>query len=296
MLTLDEAFKKFKTRLELTEREQEDVSRRHNRVREVVAGGLSVENDFLSGSYARWTKTRPLKDVDVFCVLDEEERPYRQQPPSAILDRVKEILVPAYGKDRVTVDRMAVTVDFGVTTDENGETDDKVMSIDVVPAFTKGDHYEIPDALLSKWIETNPQVHYDKAVAAHESYQGEWKPLVRMIKKWNEQHGKPVTPSFLLEVMALQLLQPPFSGGYPYELKGFFATAAERIYETWPDPAGLGPAVSSGMTTAQNDAACRALHNAEETATRAQRLARQGKSEEALRAWRDLFGPQFPLS
>ncbi len=296
MLSLSEAFAKFKSRQELTDREQADVSRRHTEVREAVGDGLHVERDFLSGSYARWTKTRPLKDVDVFCVLHEDENSYRQRHPSAILKRIEEILVPRYGKDYVTIDRMAVTVDFGIPVNEDDETDDRVMSIDVVPAFPKNDHYEIPDASVGGWIETNPEIHAELAVEAHEAYQREWKPLVRMIKKWNRHHGRPVTPSFLLEVMALELLVPPFSGGYPYELKGFFASAADRIRDAWPDPAGLGPALGSGMTAAQQEAARRALLDAEATATRAILLARQGKNGEALRAWRTLFGPQFPLS
>jgi hypothetical protein len=108
--------------------------------------------------------------------------------------------------------------------------------------------------------------------------------------------GKPGDPSFLLEVMALELLVPPFSGGYPYELKGFFASAAERIGDRWADPAGLGPDVSSAMTGPKVEAACRALRDAEATATRAILLKRRGNQGEALRTWRSLFGPQFPLS
>ncbi len=296
MLTTEEAFAEFRGRQELTAREQTDVSERQKRIRKVVEAGLGVEKDFLSGSYARWTKTRPLQDVDVLCVLHADEQPYRRRHPSIILERLHEILVPTYGKDRVMIDRMAVTVDFGVAVSDEDETDGKVMSIDVVPAFTKGDHYEIPDALLGRWIETNPNVHADMAVAAHEAYQDEWKPLVRMIKKWNRTSGKPVNPSFLLEVMALDLLVPPFSGGYPYELKGFFASAAERTGDRWPDPAGLGPDVSSAMTAPKVEAACRALRDAEASATRAILLERRGNQGEALRTWRSLFGPQFPLS
>lgn len=296
MLTIDEAFAKFRCRQELREGEQKDVSRRHREVRDLVASGIGIERDFLSGSYARWTKTRPLKDVDVFCVLHDDERGFRQKHPRRVLERIEEILVPTYGKDHVQVDRMAVTVDFGVAVNEDDETDDMVMSIDVVPAFPKGDHYEIPDAQFGTWIETNPEAHAKLAVEKHEAYGGEWKPLVRMIKKWNRHNGRPVVPSFLLEVMALALMVPPFSGGYPYELKSFFASAAERTYETWPDPAGLGPAVSSGMTGQQKDSARKALVDAESAATRAIRLARQGKNEDALRAWRTLFGPHFPLS
>lgn len=296
MLTIDDAFAKFNSRQELNDREQADVSRRHNEVRGHVSGGLRIERDFLTGSYARWTKTKPLKDVDVFCVLHEDERTYRQRHPRAVLERVEEILAPIYGKDNVNVDRLAVTISFGVAVNEDDETDDKVMSIDVVPAFTKGNHYEIPDEKRGSWIETNPDVHYDLAVDAHDAYSRQWKPIVRMAKKWNRQHERPIRPSFLIEVMALQILAPPFAGGFPYELKAFFATAADRIQETWPDPAGLGPAVSDGMSSNEKDAARGALRGAEAAATRAILLARQGKNDEALRAWRDLFGPQFPLS
>jgi predicted nucleotidyltransferase len=296
MLSLDDAFAKFKSRQELTAREQADVSRRHLEVRQLVSGGLRVERDFLTGSYKRWTKTRPLSDVDVFCVLHKDEHGYRERHPSAILDRIETILSPVYGSAHVTADRMAVTVDFGVSVNEEEESDDKVLSIDVVPAFSLGDHYEIPDALLGRWIETNPEIHAQLAVDAQDAYDREWKPLVRMIKKWNREHGRPVKPSFLLEVMALALLVPPFSGGYPYELKSFFASAADRIHENWPDPAGLGPAVSSGMTTAEKGGAQQALLSAENTVTLAIRLALQGKNGEALRTWRGLFGPQFPLS
>src|SRR3712207_6153381 len=119
MLTLDEAFAKFKSRQELTDREQKDVSLRHREVRDVVATGLGIERDFLTGSYDRWTKTRPLRDVDVFCVLDEGERGYRHRPPRAILDQVEAILAPEYGDNRVAVDRMAVTVDFGIRVNED---------------------------------------------------------------------------------------------------------------------------------------------------------------------------------
>lgn len=296
MLTIDEAFAKFKSRQELTTREQEDVSRRHKQVRDVVADTVRVDRDFLSGSYARWTKTRPLEDVDVFCVLHDDERAYRDRHPSAVLTKIEEGLVPVYGRNRVQVDRMAVTVDFGVAVSEDDETDDKVMSIDVVPGFPKQDHFEIPDALFDGWIETNPETHARLAVEAHEAYGREWKPLVRMIKKWNRQNGRPVTPSFLLEVMALSLLVPPFSGGYPYELKGFFASAADRIHDVWPDPGGLGPPVSNAMTAAEKGAAQRALLSAEASVSQAILLARQGKNGEALRTWRGLFGPQFPLS
>lgn len=92
-----------------------------------------------------------------------------------------------------------------------------------------------------------------------------------MVKYWNNHHGKPIKPSFLLEVMALECLAPPFGGRFDYEFQSMFATLADRIHDTWDDPAGLGPPVSDMMDASE-------------------------KNGDALKAWRNLFGPRFPPS
>jgi len=117
-----------------------------------------------------------------------------------------------------------------------------------------------------------------------------------MAKKWNAHKGKPIKPSFLIEVMALELLVPPFGGNFRYELKGLFAAMADRIDDTWPEPAGLGPPVSDMMDRVARDAARIALRGAEAAAAAAIQLEQRGKNGEALKAWRELFGPLFPLS
>ena len=298
MITVAEAFKKFRSRLELTDREQEDASRRQNEIRDFLKSKFDIERDFLTGSYKRWTKTKPLKDVDIFCVLGEKERHRRNKPPADLLKAFEDALAEKYGRDKVSRQRRSVTVEFGVGADADENTGGKVMSFDVVPAFTKNKNYEIPDTAMSAgWTETNPEVHYDLAVRAQEKYSGEWKGIVRMTKKWNANQGKPVTPSFLIEVMALELLYPPFGGDYRLEIKSFLASLADRLDETWADPAKLGPPVSDGMNQVQRDAAKVKLRAGSDAAARAIQLEKQGKNGEALRVWRsDVFGPMFPLS
>lgn len=300
MISLDDAFRKFKSRLELNEREQKNASQRHTEVREYLETKFAVERSFLTGSYARHTKTKPLKDIDIFFVLKDSERHYRAKAPSVVLDDFHDALVKKYGKDAVRKQGRSINIDFGVVVDAEDNTDYRVVSIDTVPAFADGDNYEIPDADSGQWIKTNPDIHAEKAVTAHKNFSNEWKGLVRMVKYWNNntRHGtdKPVKPSFLIEVMALECLHGGWQGRFDYELQGLFSTLADRIFDKWPDPAGLGPAISDGIDTARKTRARNLLRQAGRDASIAINLARQGQNGEALKAWRALFGPKFPLS
>ena len=142
-------------------------------------------------------------------------------------------------------DRRAVRVDFGVNI--VNDVSEEVVSFDVVPAFTHDDHHLIPDDVTGEWIHTNPKIHAEQATAANKAFAEQWKPLVKMIKKWNEVAGHPVEPSFLIEVMALTLITGPWTGNHPRELRQFFASAADRIADCWPDPAGVGPDISDAL-------------------------------------------------
>jgi Second Messenger Oligonucleotide or Dinucleotide Synthetase domain len=299
MLTIDEAFRKFKSRLELNDREQKNASARHTEVRDYLDTKFDVDRSFLTGSYKRYTKTKPLKDIDIFFVLNESEKDYRSKSPSVVIDDFFDALAEKYDKSALRKQSRSVNLDFGVVIDAEDNTDHRVVSVDVVPAFAANDDYEIPDDDTGKWIETNPEIHASKATTAHQAYSNEWKGLVRMVKYWNNnpRHGeKPIKPSFLIEVMALQCLYGGWQGRFDYEIQGFFSTLADRIFDEWPDPAGLGPPISNGMDAAHKQRARDLLLAASRDATIAIDHARRGRNGEALRAWRALFGPKFPLS
>ena len=167
------------------------------------------------------------------------------------------------------------------------------------PLSQTGDDYEIPDTDSGVWIKTNPKVHADKATAAHQAYRASG----RASCAWSStgtttpKHGdKPVKPSFLIEVMALECLYGGWQGRFDREIQALFATLADRIFDSWPDPAGLGPPISNGMDNARKQRARALLMAASREASLAIHLARQGRNGEALKAWRALFGRKFPLS
>ncbi|MCM3869285.1 MAG: hypothetical protein ND895_01140 [Pyrinomonadaceae bacterium] len=293
MLTTDEAFEKFRKRLELSETERRDAARRQSEVRDCIRGGFDIKTDFLSGSYRRHTKTKPLKDVDVLFVLGEKEKWRRDKPPSEMLQAFEECLKAKYSD--VQICRRAVTVEFDKAyypEDHEG----KVLSIDAVPAFESGDdEYEIPDKITGTWIKTNPKKHKEQATVKNQDMGGRWVPLVKMVKGWNRANSKPIKPSFLIEVMAEDLVEPP-SSTYPNEVRNCFAAMEASVGDEWSDPAGLGPPVSDQMTQDLITEAKKALREAQRKATLAARAEESGRQGEALRLWREILGDYFPLS
>jgi hypothetical protein len=294
MITVAEAYEIFRERLELSETERKDTIRRQNEVRDCIRSEFHIQRDFLTGSYARHTKTKPLKDVDIFFVLAEEERHWRGKPPQQILAAFQQCLTKKYSAEAVELGRRCVTVEFekkNPTVDEEG----KVLSIDAVPAFEYETYYEIGDRTLDKWIKSDPEVHKEQATAKNKELDGKWVPLVKMLKRWNRSAGKPIKPSFLIEVMARELVDGPFTT-YSSEVRRFFAAGLDGVLRDWPDPAGHGPPVSDQMTADTRRSAADALRKAETQAALADRLEKQGKQGEALAVWNQVMGKYFPTS
>ncbi len=283
---MDDAWAGLRRTLEITATEQKQAIRRHTEIREHLRSRLALRTDFLTGSYARHTKTKKLKDVDIFCVIDPDGENANLRDMSAYgalgeLQRLLAVKWPA-----VSIGRRACTIDFG--------PDQEVTSFDVVLAFdrVKGG-FELPDTTTGGWIASDPTVHADRATAKNNACDEKWKPFVKMVKGWNREWDRPVRPSFLLEVMALDLVREPF-GAWGDELVTFFANAADRIGDSWPDPAGLGPDVNSSMTSTEAAFAATKLREAQAVAERAADLADAGEEKAAVDEYKKLFGRRMP--
>jgi hypothetical protein len=282
---VDEAFAKLKSTLEIGKTEQGLAVRRHHQIRDHVRQAWSLEDDFLTGSYRRDTKTKKLKDVDIFVVIDDEgpQAHLRDLGPAAVLGELLAVLRPKY--PGAYVDRMSCVVPFG--------KEEEVMSFDVVPAFDReGGGYEIPDTRTGAWISTNPRIHHELSTAKNKLCDGKFVPFVKMIKGINRHLQNPVAPSFLIEVMAQDIVMEPF-GDYPEEVRWFLATAAERVDESWPDPAGLGPDVNT-MSAFERTKAATTLREAQFISEKAIDLAATGQERAAVETWRELFGWRMP--
>lgn len=143
--TIDDAFRKLRSNLEITGLQESTVSARQQRIRSLVEADFGVLDSFLGGSYRRSTMIAPLAqaDVDIFVILDPHY--YARDGQQKLLEAVQKTLLKTYTRTpRIRPDGHAVTITF---------TDFKV---DVVPAFLrKGGGYLIPDAANKRWISTD---------------------------------------------------------------------------------------------------------------------------------------------
>ena len=229
MLTTAEAFEKFRKRLELSRHGKQGCGKAPDRSARMHPRRLRYQDGFsfrlLQAAHEDEAAERCRRDVRA----GRKEKWRRDKPPIETLQAFEKCLKKKYTEtDQIEICRRAVTVEF----EKNYYPDDhegKVLSIDAVPAFEcGGDEYEIPDKVTGTWIKTNPEKHKEQATAKNKELDGRWVPLVKMVKGWNRANGKPIKPSFLIEVMAEELVEAPFST-YPNEVRNFFAAMEANI-------------------------------------------------------------------
>lgn len=280
------AFDNLKSTLEITPTEQRLASSRRQAIYDHLYTNWGIDRAFLTGSYDRHTKTKKLKDVDIFAVVDPEgdQGWLRCEDPWTVLEDLRNVLEKKYA-GRVTVDDLACVISFGT---------EEIMSFEVVPAFERmGGGYEIPDTESGEWIATDPSKHADAATAKNKSCGGKWVPFVKMVKGMNREADEPANPSFLLEVMALDLIREPF-GRYQDEIAVFCASAADQVTRDWSDPAGLGPPVNRGMSTYERQLLSLQFRRWQQTVEDAIDLEDAGRERAAVEMWRKLFGNRMP--
>src|SRR6266480_2519764 len=134
---IDEAFDKLKSNLEITEAESELAQSRHQLIRDHIESSWQLLDHFLTGSYARHTKTKKLKDVDIFAVIDPggPQGHLANGSGSAALAVLRSVLSTRWTD--LEVDDHVVTINYP------GED---VASYEVAPAFPrKQGGYRIPN-------------------------------------------------------------------------------------------------------------------------------------------------------
>ncbi len=282
--TILQSFQEYKRNLEITSLQTEVVSTRHTNVRKILSDNLKVLDTFLTGSYSRSTMIAPLKeaDIDIFAVLNPEY--YEKDGQAKLLDIVKRSLKKAYPiTSKISRNGQAITITFND------------FLVDVVPSFyRKGGGYIIADTISMKWIGTDPRKHIEIMSKSNFEHNGDFVPLVKMIKGWNKNISYNFR-SFHLEVMAYHILENVTISDYPSGIRYFFEKGIDYITKKNPDPAGYNDDVGSYINTkGKFESATTAFATALNRALRAEEYALRGYIEESINEWRKIFGSRFP--
>jgi hypothetical protein len=169
-----------------------------------------TEHSFLIGSWGKNTAGRPPRDVDLYFLLPPAVhgrfQGYVWNRQTALLQEVKGILAGTYPDTDMSGDGQVVLVRFGS------------YSVEVVPAFllTNGRYWICDTHDGGSYKETDPSVEIGYIEAVDRANNRNLRPLIRMLKAWQDCCSVPIK-SFQLELLAADFLSQS-----PWRLYDFF--------------------------------------------------------------------------
>lgn len=122
----------------------------------------------LIGSYKREVSIRRVKDVDVFCELEDLPE---DADPQELLDKFVDLLTDEYD-DRVCKNDRSVKVEFP----------DYDMHVDLVPARYVSGVWEIPDK-DGGWEATHPVRFGELTTSRNGDHDGQYVPIVKLMRQ-----------------------------------------------------------------------------------------------------------------
>jgi predicted nucleotidyltransferase len=275
-------FEELLHRLELTPDQQTKLSTSQEYLRSIIAEKFSLGREpILIGSYARYTQIRMDRDIDLLVVLaDDPHWPTYQRRSSALVSDLRKAIKASYPKTKLSNAGIAVVMDM------------EVLNFDVVPAFASEDHFVIPNG-DGGWQATNPLYHIN-LMEAHNKLDNRLKPLVKILKFWNQQNDS-YWQSFHLEMATERIWRGRTIADYP----GAVATSLvylRALLEVPPfaNPWSAGERLDGYLWALRRLWAKQRTSTDAATAVRAEGLRLGGREEEALSSWHSVFGGGFP--
>lgn len=277
------------------------------------------EKNIFFGSFARRTKNRPLDDIDMMIALKAQGCTYLEYT-----DRI-EITVPDTStqfkklcNDSTSMLNSKKLINLfvknlkNVAQYENADIKRnqeaatlKLLSyewnFDVVPCFfTTEDalgktYYIIPDG-NGNWKKTDPRLDRDRTNNTNISKNGRVLGVIRATKYWNKRATMPSMSSYLIENMILDYYESNYSETSQYvdvELVNIFGDIKSRVYNTVNDPKNIQGNINTLTWDEKTKISSRASSDYEK-AKEARKLENEGKQEESINKWKEIFGNEFP--
>lgn len=247
-MSVSRRFAQFLENLRLTETQVSDGSAKRETVVRVLnqqywSSSSGTSNSRYVGSWAKHTRTRPPRDVDVLFELPSSVRTRFDSrtgnKQSQLLQEVRNVLNSSFPRTAIKGDGPVVIVPFAT------------YAVEVIPAFRRyaGGH-DVCMTNLGGWYKRED---YDAQVSristSDSASNGNTRDLVRMMKCWQAHCSVPLK-SFVIELFAIEFLNTWGNRGkskewYDWMCRDFFSYILGRQNTTLYVP-GTGEALYSG--------------------------------------------------
>jgi hypothetical protein len=287
-MTVSEAFATFKSALELPDRQQDKASTAQQELRTEIGKYLVITSSFLSGSYARFTKIAPLKDIDVILVRNNIRSGLNTDGngilPAQAITEVATALRQAYPAAIITPQARSVNVELpGVS-----------FGFDLIPAwYREPDGFWIPDTDVAQWLPTNPDYHARLMTDANKASDGKLKPLIKMAKHWS-RHNYDYLRSFHIELISLSIATKFPLENAQTNLAGFLIQLPGYLGHKLMDPAYGVSRVDKELTSTQLSELRQRVAGDATRARTALAQEQQGDHAAAIATWKQIFLNGFP--
>ncbi len=289
-MSIDSGFDSLQTAVNVPAADVREARRRRDLFRTTLLSVDDVAAVRPSGSLARGTHKNPIHDVDIVVVFRASDHPDWGKPgPSAedALEHARALVKEKLGPDGTGDVRHTLLRNHSVTCYLDDPDDPGAFTVDATPALERSEGgIWIPERKTEKWIASDPQ-HLIDVVAQRHAAWNQFARLVRVLKRWNADHGSHMK-SLTVEVLALTHL--PIADR-PQALASFFAAAQEAVWSALEDPAKLCGEIQPGL---DRSAASDALTHAADLAARAVEAADRNEAQSAQCLWNKVFGDIYP--
>ena len=289
MSAVDSAFNAYDESLNLDPTERRRAQARHHEIRQVLGDAGLIAGSFLQGSFARKTMLKPLKDVDIVCLIAEQ---YRDQlmgtgGPRKALEMFHDAVAakwPEAGFDEEEPPAgKALRVSFP----------DCEFTVDLVDAFdTDTELVLIGDRDDDEWKPSTTRKLIRLVATRNQATDGLFVHQVRILKTLKHQHAEfKDLAGIVFESVAYSVVLAalPHKEAVTVVLEHAAIACAGPIY----DPAQEND-LTEEWTPEQRAGIIRTFKSLAERARRALELESADDSDAALDLWHSIFGEEFP--
>lgn len=242
---------------------------------------LPTFSTVLFGAFSRKTMVSPLAGniIDMLVVFKND---IRHQLPSRVFTELKETLISHYPNASPLEFRQALMLPMGE------------LHFRIQPAFAAGQHnYMMPSKKFNDWVEYDIHAYKNYFEKENVRHRGQLANLIRIIKTWNRVSGS-LFNGYYLELLVTDVLSSYRIENYQETLRHIFSAASSEVVFHKEDPANLEFEVDGLNDISDLIGAIKLLKKSWLLADTAVTNEAEGRLQQALDDWRELFPQVFP--